>query len=695
MKNFSLFAIFFGVSVSLCAQINMYVWMGGERTKYPVTLVDSVTFAEEPPFAPLISVTDASVSDWRDVPSDFLATATSVPGASNTALKNVKVYADQKYINVLVEYDDAQITDKSLAPFHMYINTDNSAATGGYGEQWSDADIDIMLEGFVFENNQSVSYNPMIFQWTGTVGGNEWSWAELTATGSPIGLSQMIGNKIEIQIVREYIPATWNESGFTIGFDIQQNWSSIGILPNAANGEKGNKLPVVIDWENHADQPSQPENPTVETTVTYTSTDALFPNPERGFLKQIYYTSQQLNSVQTANTVRKNRENENVTLYLDNYFMMDYISSDISQAFLNRMENNFKALRAGGGKAVIRYSYKYSDTEADKPWDAEPKWMLRHIEQLKPYWQEYADVILCLEAGFIGVWGEWYYTTNFPFNPTKDSEFEPRWTIVNELLEALPADRQIALRTPAFKMRYLDMHGEAVAPLTAEEAYQNTAKARLCGHNDCFVASSTDYGTYASDEEREFWAEDTKYTLMGGETCDECELSTGKNAIKEMQKYHWTYINDGYHEGVLNSWETDGSMTEIKRRLGYRFVLEKGYFKVQDNKYSAKLTLRNDGFAALANPRDVELVFISKIDSSDKYVYKQDIDPRFWMAGETHEINLLAQLDDSMSGEYNVYLNLPDPYDTLHDNPAFSIRLANENMWEEETGYNYLTAISL
>ena len=695
MKNFSLFAIFFGVSVSLCAQINMYVWMGGERTKYPVTLVDSVTFAEEPPFAPLISVTDASVSDWRDVPSDFLATATSVPSASNTALKNVKVYADQKYINVLVEYDDAQITDKSLAPFHMYINTDNSAATGGYGEQWSDADIDIMLEGFVFENNQSVSYNPMIFQWTGTVGGNEWSWAELTATGSPIGLSQMIGNKIEIQIVREYIPATWNESGFTIGFDIQQNWSSIGILPNAANGEKGNKLPVVIDWENHADQPSQPENPTVETTVTYTSTDALFPNPERGFLKQIYYTSQQLNSVQTANTVRKNRENENVTLYLDNYFMMDYISSDISQAFLNRMENNFKALRAGGGKAVIRYSYKYSDTEADKPWDAEPKWMLRHIEQLKPYWQEYADVILCLEAGFIGVWGEWYYTTNFPFNPTKDSEFEPRWTIVNELLEALPADRQIALRTPAFKMRYLDMHGEEVAPLTAEEAYQNTAKARLCGHNDCFVASSTDYGTYASDEEREFWAEDTKYTLMGGETCDECELSTGKNAIKEMQKYHWTYINDGYHEGVLNSWETDGSMTEIKRRLGYRFVLEKGYFKVQDNKYSAKLTLRNDGFAALANPRDVELVFISKIDSSDKYVYKQDIDPRFWMAGETHEINLLAQLDDSMSGEYNVYLNLPDPYDTLHDNPAFSIRLANENMWEEETGYNYLTAISL
>ena len=696
MKRLSFLAILIAIAMGVYSQVNMYVWMNGDRTKFPITMVDSVTFGEEPPFGCVISVTDGSVSDWRNVPASYLASATSSSNASCTALKNVKVYADQKYINVLVEYDDAQIKDKSSAPFHMYINTDNSAATGGYGAQWSDADIDIMLEGFVFENNQSVSYNPMIFQWTGTVGGNEWSWAELTATSSPIGSSQMIGNKIEIQIVREYIPATWNESGFTIGFDIQQTWNSVGILPNATSGGKANKLPVVIDWENHADQPTQPENPTNEQkTVEYTATDALFPNPERGFLKQIYYTSQQLNSVQTAKTVRKNREDENVTLYLDNYFLMDYMTSDISAAFLNRMENNFKALREGGGKAVIRYSYKYSDAEADKPWDAESKWMLRHIEQLKPYWQEYADVILCLEAGFIGVWGEWYYTTNFPFNPTKDNEFEPRWTIVNKLLEALPADRQIALRTPAFKMRYLDMHDEVVAPLTAKEAYTNTAKARLCGHNDCFVASSTDYGTYASDEERKFWAEDTKYTLMGGETCGECELSTGKNAIKEMTKYHWTYINDGYHGDVLNSWEKDGSMTEIKRRLGYRFVLEKGCFKVQDNKYSAELTLRNDGFAALANPRDVELVFVSTADPSDKHVYRQNIDPRFWMPSETTVVTLEAPLDGSMVGEYDVYLNLPDPYDTLHDNPAFSIRLANENMWEEETGYNYLTNIVL
>jgi hypothetical protein len=65
------------------------------------------------------------------------------------------------------------------------------------------------------------------------------------------------------------------------------------------------------------------------------------------------------------------------------------------------------------------------------------------------------------------------------------------------------------------------------------------------------------------------------------------------------------------------------------------------------------------------------------------------------MAGETTVVTLQAELSSEMWGEYDVYLNLPDPYATLHDNPAYSIRLANENMWDETTGYNYLTDVKL
>ena len=46
--------------------------------------------------------------------------------------------------------------------------------------------------------------------------------------------------------------------------------------------------------------------------------------------------------------------------------------------------------------------------------------------------------------------------------------------------------------------------------------------------------------------------------------------------------------------------------------------------------------------------------------------------------------------DDMPVGEYELYLNLPDPEVALYNNPAYSIRLANQDIWDETTGYNKL-----
>ena len=86
---------------------------------------------------------------------------------------------------------------------------------------------------------------------------------------------------------------------------------------------------------------------------------------------------------------------------------------------------------------------------------------------------------------------------------------------------------------------------------------------------------------------------------------------------------------------------------------------------------------------------------MDKNDPTKKYVYPQQIDPRFWMPGDTITTSIYGRLDANLSGTYGVYLNMPDPYANLHDNPAYSIRFANENMWAEETGYNYLTDLVL
>ena len=65
------------------------------------------------------------------------------------------------------------------------------------------------------------------------------------------------------------------------------------------------------------------------------------------------------------------------------------------------------------------------------------------------------------------------------------------------------------------------------------------------------------------------------------------------------------------------------------------------------------------------------------------------------LLSQTTVIDQNIELPSSASGECNLYLNLPDPCETLHNNPLFSIRLANEDVWEEKTGMNKLTTLSL
>ena len=66
-----------------------------------------------------------------------------------------------------------------------------------------------------------------------------------------------------------------------------------------------------------------------------------------------------------------------------------------------------------------------------------------------------------------------------------------------------------------------------------------------------------------------------------------------------------------------------------------------------------------------------------------------------WLPEEEHKFTLACTLNDMEPGNYKLYLNLPDPYESIHNDPRFSIRIANENMWEAETGYNYIATINV
>jgi len=241
---------------------------------YKVTLVASngkesdkkeltIEVEGEGEFVKLIDVTDNSLADWDKVPEGYVFTEICPDDAQLLGLKSVKVCADAQYVYVLAEPDPETITDLAWVPFHIYLNTDNSDATGGYGDEFADANADVLIEGAVFGSETAttleeaaISYAPATFKWWGEVGGSGWDfWTDPSTThdatdkwGAIVGegdlaecMSQFVDGKIEIQFMRELIPtdAGWNEDAFGIGFDIQQNWSSVGILPQVAATEAG------------------------------------------------------------------------------------------------------------------------------------------------------------------------------------------------------------------------------------------------------------------------------------------------------------------------------------------------------------------------------------------------------------------------------------------------------------------------
>lgn len=418
------------------------------------------------------------------------------------------------------------------------------------------------------------------------------------------------------------------------------------------------------------------------TTVDYTEADGEVLNPERG----MYYTHEiRKASANIASSVKAKVASGHKVQLLE-FYLTDFMEQDISDSYLEAVQRCFDAIRDGGAKAIVRFAYK--DSEANFPtemMEPEVPQVMAHVAQLKPYLQQNEDVLFVLQAGFIGCWGEWYYTNHFVMSPKTDEDYALRRQLTEALLDAVPDSRQIELRTPKFKMR---MYKLSVADtLTAATAHNGSPASRLAGHNDCFGASADDYGTFEGEDTRQFWKADTRYTIMGGETCNVSNYCLCPNSLKDLEDYHWTYLHSGYNTQVLNRWKKDGCMDEIKARLGYRLILERVTYAEVKAGQPCQVTLRlqNKGFAAPMNPRLAYLVWVDADGSTKKFALSAD--PRTWHPG-VHEV---AGSFTPVTQHGTLYLELPDPL--LPGRPEYSIALANKNVFDETTGYNKLFAL--
>lgn len=420
--------------------------------------------------------------------------------------------------------------------------------------------------------------------------------------------------------------------------------------------------------------------------------DSDFANPERGFFIHKEFKASAGKVVISDQTLETQRALGR-TLFYNIYYLDSFFESPISQEYLEYIDANMDALRRNGFKCVLRFAYKRSYSEKDHPWDPTWETISGHIDQLKPLLEKNADVIFVLEAGFIGTFGEWYYTDNFNFDPKTVEDYVPRKILLEKLLSVLPERRQIAVRYPGAIINMLEITGADT--LTRATAHNGSALSRLAHHNDCFVSSNNDVGTYQNPWERPFVYANSKYTIWGGETCNVAMAGHCENSLEMSKKHHMTYLNDDYHKQVLARWKEEDCYDEILHRMGYRLFIDRGFITPEPKKgeeLEVALQIHNEGFAAPQNPRAVELVLTGPATK----VFKIEADPRFWFENEESTLDIKVTLPaDLASGKYTVSLNLPDPESTIHDNPRYSIRLANKGVWDETTGLNKLTEITL
>jgi hypothetical protein len=322
---------------------------------------------------------------------------------------------------------------------------------------------------------------------------------------------------------------------------------------------------------------------------------------------------------------------------------------------------------------------------------------LHHIHQLGPVLRRNADVIETVQEGFIGLWGEGYYTDYFsdPADPSivSDQNWIDRGRVLHAELNELPKSVTVQVRTMYMKQRILGVPTGAGGALTPSQAFSGSDLSRVGHHNDCFLASPDDFGTFLSDPlslDEDYLAADSRYVPVGGETCTvNPPKSEWPSAEALMEQFHYSYLNTEYNPDVLSTWG-DG-YTEANKRLGYRFTLVRGAFSKRvaaDRRLHVDLTVHNSGFASPYQKRPAELVLVGHHHT---YRLSLPTDPRRWMPGEDTRVRANLVLPSRvLPGAYRLALALPSASASLAHRADYAVRTANVGTWNAAKGWNEL-----
>ncbi len=327
-------------------------------------------------------------------------------------------------------------------------------------------------------------------------------------------------------------------------------------------------------------------------------------NPDRGFYVQTYTSDDYTRDVDYEPYLRVRLLTMNLYSYQDMEFLPD--------EKLLELRETLDAYRAQGVSVVFRAGYFFGEQKYTEPESFSI--IESHCRQICPILNEYSDIVQVVQAGFLGPYGEWHSSKYITVDDKNDENYEIQ--LVKILTEELEEEITVALRRPMYIRSAVDNGIDVM---------------RLSYHNDAFLSTDTDMGTYVEkgytrEAELQWIQENLINGFNGGEMTNLSEYTNIEQAIKEMEQLDFSYLNRYYNTEVLNEWKEvtyDGqnAFQYVRDHLGYRLYISELFFleKVTPKlDLEVKGTICNTGFASV--PKEYQLYFVVKANQNIVYL---------------------------------------------------------------------------
>ena len=402
--------------------------------------------------------------------------------------------------------------------------------------------------------------------------------------------------------------------------------------------------------------------------VQFLSSDADFPNPDRGFYSNPgasdFVAGVDPEALRAAQAAGR-------SLLLARVQLDAWREADLPPSFLKALDERFAQVRAAGMKVTLLFNYDFSAAGRD----ASAQRISSHLQQLKPVLKAHAAVIPFMRAGFIGAWGEWHSSTSGNSCSGRAGAMacaaaEANRLIVRDaLLANVPETTQIGIRYPADLMQWYPDPGQ---------------QRRLGMHNDCFLAGPSDTGTYQRDGQREYVQALSAHTAFGGETCEGGRTpvrDTCADILEEGRRYHLAWLSADYAPSVIAGWKAQGCLAQVSAFMGYRLQLD-GLVHAGEAAAGESVVfdvdLRNVGWARLTTARRL-VVTLRHRDTGAMWSGAagdlRELPPK---AGASSRIRVTLTLPaGAQLGMHDVWLGAPDVFAATEADARFAVRFAN------------------